>query len=103
MKRIACFIFFTVFYFYPAKSYAQEISVYSDSLQHYFSLMAQERDDDKKEELNKKIIDEMVREDHHLLHRSCNCQHQPLQQLWIQYHRAIPLQDHMELFPVSYR
>ena len=57
MKRIACFIFFTVFYFYPAKSYAQEISVYSDSLQHYFSLMAQERDDDKKEELNKKIIE----------------------------------------------
>jgi len=57
MKRIACFIFFTVFYFYPAKPYAQEISVYSDSLQHYFSLMAQERDDDKKEELNKKIIE----------------------------------------------
>ncbi|MFO7842336.1 MAG: hypothetical protein R6V16_00880 [Bacteroidales bacterium] len=57
MKRIACFILFTVFYFSPAKSYAQEISVYSDSLKHYFSLMAQERDDDKKEELNKKITE----------------------------------------------
>ncbi|MEA2106639.1 MAG: hypothetical protein U9P82_07965 [Bacteroidota bacterium] len=57
MKRIACFIFFTVFYFFITKSYAQDISIFSDSLTHYFSLMAQERDDDKKEELNKKIVE----------------------------------------------
>ncbi|MDK2978706.1 MAG: hypothetical protein PWP52_1420 [Bacteroidales bacterium] len=57
MKRIACFILFAVFYFFVEKSYAQDISVYSDSLKHYFSLMAQERDDDNKEELNKKIVE----------------------------------------------
>ncbi|MDY6800360.1 MAG: hypothetical protein SVU94_03955 [Bacteroidota bacterium] len=56
MKRIVCSILFTVLCFAFAKTYAQDINVYSDSLKKYFSLMAQERDDDKKEKLNNKIV-----------------------------------------------
>ncbi len=56
MTRFACFILFIGFYFADAKLYAQDMIVYSDSLEYYFNLMAQEKDDGRKEELNEKIV-----------------------------------------------